>query len=348
MSGDLRFVHRDNFRYLSGLGRDYARDVDGVLILLDAATGGVSDYMTAMCSKGGHDVRLPMGNLLVEWDKENGDLKYGYQRFDSENMKEHLTEGVERYGNNNSHTVMLSIKEGNRRNLVVIPLGSIIKTMRSVVNQYQVYCHRFCNDENGVVLDGLSYIGVTKRGWQTRLTEHVRAARSGSKYRFHEALRRWGDAATTVSHSIIGCGLDERKAMSLEEQTVGFESLYPRGLNMIPGGYAGLKYLHRIGAVGKNERVSPDNTFSVINRFFDTASRKGKPNPLMSALWRDDSYAEKIICGPENRLKPDQIRNARFLSSLGKSDMDIVAEIGARNTLQVRRVLDGTTYGRIS
>jgi hypothetical protein len=43
--------------------------------------------------------------------------------------------------------------------------------------------------------------------------------------------------------------------MKIEEQFAD-ETLYPKGLNMIPGGYAGLAYLQKIGAVAARERVA--------------------------------------------------------------------------------------------
>lgn len=349
----LRFVHRENLRYITGLGRDYAEVVDQAFGWLDKSSGGaVSEFMRTLKSPAGGTIHLVPGCLEIHWDRDAGSVGWDYKSYDDRSdprMVAARDQGLARYGEGGSaFTLMIVLMKGGKRALVGHPMGPALRTSRDVSGRYQVYEHSFVHDDTGAVLEGLTYIGVTKRGWQTRWTEHQAAAQRGSRYRFHDAIRAWGDRATTVAHSVIAVGQSEQQAMALEEKMVGFESLYPRGLNMIPGGYAGLAYLRSIGAAGRNEPLTPDDKHDIINRFFEATARKGQPNPLAAALWQDPSYAERVICGPDDRLKPDQIRMARYLASMGSSPAEIAAQVGARNVPQVHRLLSGSTYSRIA
>lgn len=222
---------------------------------------------------------------------------------------------------------------------------------RCIADQHVVYAHTFGSHDGSVVPLGVgapggkSYIGVTKRGWAKRYQEHRRSADVGSPYHFHRAIREWSGVAAET-HQIISCGLTSDEAMSLEEGLVDRLSLHPRGLNMIPGGLAGIRYLARQGFT-----VGPkawENRHVLLRQFATHCERSGRPNPLAAAQWCDPSYAERVICGGDDRLKPSQIRDARFLSSMGKTADQVAIEIGARNVTQVRRLLSGATYSRVA
>jgi hypothetical protein len=148
-------------------------------------------------------------------------------------------------------------------------------------------------------------------------------------------------------HAIVGCTDSERKAMDMEEHIVARDSLHPLGLNMIPGGYAGIVHLRNLNVVGKRERIGVDDVDSIINRYCERASRKGEPNLKAALNWLTPGYAEKVICTSPDRLKPQQIRDARFFASLGRDADDIATRIGARNSDQIKRLVSGQTYSRI-
>jgi hypothetical protein len=347
----LQYVNWDNFRFLTGLDKQFAHAVNDTLQEFDQGLNGeLSKLMRAVVSSAPITVNIPPCSVMVQYDEETGEYARHYESFLSDRYKDALAEGHGRYGSDQmSWTLCLVIKRGERRVLIDVPIAAILRSQKDISGLHQVYSHSYVHDEAGETIPpGMAYIGVTRRGWRARWSEHVRSSERGSRYRFHQAIRHWADRALTVHHNVLACGQTEAEAMALEEQMVGLETLYPKGLNMIPGGYAGLKYLRQIGAAGANERVSADDKQDIVNRFFETASRKGLPNPLAAANWCDPSYAEKVICGADDRLKPDQIRNARFLASLGKSTDDIVSEIGARNKPQVQRLLSGSTYSRVA
>lgn len=75
--------------------------------------------------------------------------------------------------------------------------------------------------------------------------------------------------------------------------------------------------------------------------------RAGIPNLLISALWKDDEYAAKIICGADGRLSIDQVRRIRKLIEEGIPVEKITELVGAKNVRQVQGVLTGEHYSRI-
>lgn len=348
---EFKYLHLENFRFLTGHGKDFARAVDRALGDLDAY-GQVTELVEVLSSKRGGTVNLPPGALVVHFRPVDLYAGHEFTPFTSDRHQKTLEAGMARYNPNGESSLdmilMTVLWDEARRSLVSAPLGMLLKKVSpDVTGMFQVYSHQFVTDENGESLPtDLSYIGVTRRGWRTRWSEHVNAATRGSHYRFHAAIREHGECQT-MRHSIIGCFKTEAEAMTLEESMVGFETLHPLGLNMIPGGYAGMAYLHKIGASNRIH-VSPDDKQDIINRFFETASRKGIPNPLASVNWQNPEYAEKVICAGEDRLKPEQIRTARFLASIGKSSQEIASEVGARNVAQVDRLLAGSTYSRVA
>lgn len=318
----MKRIDRDNFRHLTGFGRDIADYVDDVLNTL-------------------HDGRFVPGDvntIYVHHEQDRNALSHDCC-WENRQTGQSPFEIAQ-------HTRLRIVKyRQNFKEVTSVPLFMISPKCRSA---YHIYKHAFLTDENDNAIENVAYVGVTKRGWRTRWAEHMRAAKSGSHYRFHAAIRQWQGVSRCVQHSVMGHAFSEQKAMEIEEDLVGRISLYPLGLNMIPGGNAGLVYLRRIGALGKNERVDVDDVQRIINRFFENTSRKGMPNPLAAANWLCADYAEKVICAGPDRLKPQQIRDARYFMSLGHNVEDIAKRIGARNVAQVQRLLSGETYSRIA
>lgn len=324
----MNYVNRDNLRHLTGHGRDLATFLDYVC----------GDWK----SNGGEPLSMSTGSLRVWRDNSAGEFCAKY--IPDENGLKYETIAGQPAGRH----LFLSIftEQDGRHEVTALPLCMILVNGDDYTRGHQVYQHDFLEDGNGVKIEGGCYTGVTKQGWRPRWRQHVSAAKSGSHYRFHRAIRQWHDAKI-VHHTIVAGGLSERAAMDVEEFLIERDSLYPRGLNMVPGGNAGLAYLRKIGALGVSERVAPDDRQNIINRFFERASRKGLSNPLAAANWLNPDYAERVICAGPDRLKPQQIRDARFLSSLGRDAAGIAERVGARNVEQIKRMLSGSTYGRV-
>jgi hypothetical protein len=104
----------------------------------------------------------------------------------------------------------------------------------------------------------IMYYGITSRHWLHRLKEHVAAANGGSPLLFHRALRDQLKGAARFQHTIIAAGLTKDEAYDVEEYLVAKYSLaanFRDGLNMIPGGYEGLRRLHERGLLAEGVSV---------------------------------------------------------------------------------------------
>lgn len=134
--------------------------------------------------------------------------------------------------------------------------------------------------------------------------------------------------------------------MDWEEEIVDSYMQSGLSLNMIPGGFKGLRELHKLGLLSKKRPSlkERDNAVLTLER---ASPRAGIPNPLLAELWKDDNYAQTIICGAQGRLSVDQIRRARDLHAMGLPIEKIAEIVVARNVDQIKRMLDGKTYSRI-
>src|SRR3546814_14955493 len=74
---------------------------------------------------------------------------------------------------------------------VEVPLRALLKGGRKLQGTYSVYLHALLTD----VGEELVYYGITKRGWNTRFSEHVNSSiRNGSQRLFPRKLEHLIDA----------------------------------------------------------------------------------------------------------------------------------------------------------
>lgn len=220
---------------------------------------------------------------------------------------------------------------------IEVPLNPMLKGYPdAITGMHSVYMHAIQTEVP------LAYIGITKRHWSERLGEHESAAARGSPYIFHDALRRHSDVS--ILHRVSLNGLDNARALEIEEEFVAGLTLYPMGLNMIPGGLAGLRYLAQQGF----NRTTSETRDTDIAELMARPSIAGRPNPLCSARWGSDpDYAARVICGHSGRLTVEQLSQLRILAVLGRSPEDIATTVGAKSLSQVLRAMSGATYGRV-
>ncbi len=197
--------------------------------------------------------------------------------------------------------------------------------------------------------DGPFYIGITAREWKKRWAEHRAAIMRGSRLKFHRAYgdRLLAKQLTYTHHKVMGVAATLDEIQDFEEAFVAGHWTDTRLLNMIPGGKAGIAYLHEHAMLGRNVIPTPDNVEAALEAWLRDHPRKGIPAPWVSEKWKNDDYALKIICGPEGRLSIDEVLTIRALASGGVSAQQIAESIGARNTEQVLRVIHGKTYQRV-
>jgi hypothetical protein len=121
-----------------------------------------------------------------------------------------------------------------------------------------------------------------------------------------------------------------------------------RSLNMIPGGFKGLRFLHE-HRLTASVNISLEERESAILEYVRRGGvRPRVPNLLLAELWRDDQFYLKVLAGRDDVLVPAQVIAIRQLAAQGKGEQQIYEEVGARNLNQVRRVLTGKTYKRVS
>jgi hypothetical protein len=181
------------------------------------------------------------------------------------------------------------------------------------------YCHGISLiDANGKYLDQQNYIGITKRSWLRRMSEHFREVQSGSNKVFHRAWRQYaGSSNVHLSSELIVANYTFDEIMGWEEWAVDKQMVAGTSLNMIPGGFKGTKFLHK-HRVTKAPCVALRERNEAVKRFQSSRPRVGMPNLLVSNLWTDPKYAENVICGVRSRLSTDQVRRIRELNSVLK------------------------------
>lgn len=89
--------------------------------------------------------------------------------------------------------------------------------------------------------------------------------------------------------------------MNWEESKVKKVASDQYGLNMIPGGFAGLKYLHKHRIINRID-ITLEEREDAINRFARKHPRRGIPNPFIAELWEDDEFYAKIMSARSKTL----------------------------------------------
>lgn len=240
---------------------------------------------------------------------------------------------------------------------IIIPLQFLLKGWGDANYGYQCYVHTISHNVSRVnsfakmqvreatASDDYSYVGITGRNWLHRYSEHMGEMGRGSRKRFHRA---WRESMGTpdvhfISH-LVNINLSYQEAMDWEEFHV--DRIGPNKLNMIPGGFKGLKYLHEHNITDRKD-ISLRERDTAIAMFSKQNPRKGIPNPFIAELWKDDEYYLKIIEARPKTLSPDQVRKIRKLARMDWSVAKITEEVGALNDQQVKNVIVGRTYKRI-
>lgn len=246
---------------------------------------------------------------------------------------------------------------------ISIPIQYLMKGFPLKPNGHMGYYHSIVvqhpdsylsewTEKNGT-LEGIpeepryDYVGITSRSWLVRMKEHIRGIETGENKAFYNAWRHFTkDERVMFMSELIVANQSYDDIMNWEEARVDVEMEAGRALNMIPGGFKGIRELHKLALLSR-DRPSLKERQAAIDAAERANPRRGVPNLLMAELWKDDDYAAKIICGADGRLSVDQVRSARDLNEMGVPVEKIAEKIGALNVAQVTRLLEGQTYSRI-
>jgi hypothetical protein len=335
--------------------------LDSAFVGLDAQASIPSQIVAHNQRHGyGPPIQLPGGQIIVTLEKRGG----------PDGQKLSLTQCVRHRKLENQAPalhVMLRSWSLDIPQRVEIPLRYVLKGLPDIEGTYMVYLHVLTMEAG----EEFVYYGITKRGWMKRFNEHMQhAMRDESPLLFHRTLRTGvagrmhqlhgpiaGQSTESTfphimvanHHVVCAAGLSEDKALGGEEYLVEKYSFdKPVGLNMIPGGRAGIAYLHRLaGSSPARSLTVAEDRDRVLGDYLTAHPRKGLPNPRIAERWKNDEFAESIICSGERRLTRAQIAEIRETAGMGKSIEEITEIVGARNTGQVARVIRGKTYRRI-
>ncbi|MBI5889761.1 MAG: hypothetical protein HZB47_03670 [Nitrosomonadales bacterium] len=232
---------------------------------------------------------------------------------------------------------------------ISIPLQMLMKGWPKIENEHIGYAHSITlTDPNTGEMDQHYYVGVSKRNWLIRMAEHFREIQTGSNKTFHRAWREYiGRRDVLLGSELVIGNHSFEQIMDWEEEMVDKYMALGKSLNMIPGGFKGIKFLHEHRLLNSAQNIKLEERERAISEYQRLNPRIGIPNLLISELWKNEEYAQKVICGVEGRLSVDQVREIRRLNALGMPIEKISLMIKALNVRQIERVLSEDTYSRI-
>ncbi|MGJ3702679.1 hypothetical protein [Variovorax sp. AFSI2.2] len=252
------------------------------------------------------------------------------------------------------------------RRVISLPLQCVLKHWGDPTKGHMIYEHDISPmDHAGSELrerfKSARYIGLTSRNWQTRYREHQRDALTGSELLFHTTLAsvfpEGGIAQAGMgSFEIVRCGLcltseleyvnlTYGEAMQVEEQLVE-RTLNPAGLNMIPGGFAGIKLLHKLGFLKRSTATAEERNLAATNYVLQK-KRISSPAPWISDRWQTDEYYERVVLNRSKTLSREQILSIRQYGLNWNGAPEVIASLSGASARQVRDILRGKYYSRV-
>lgn len=239
------------------------------------------------------------------------------------------------------------------RNVFVAPAHFLIKPRLGISiigpKPYAVYCHTF-GDAEKEERPKHFYYGITRRAWQERWAEHARAINSGSNLKFHKTFREEvaRDQVSYIGHEIVHVADSIEELYEWEEDLVAAAWGDPMLLNMIPGGKAGFAHMAKHGMLGRQSIIRPDKRDKLFEEWVTARGRAGLPAPWVSERWQNPDWASAFVCSGVGRLTEQQVRHIRLLGEQGRPVEQIREVVCARTLEQVKKVLSGKTYDRVT
>lgn len=279
----------------------------------------------------------------------------------------------------NSNHLVVGLNSKSISESFIVPLPLVLQANESRVlhpDTYQVYQHTLIRKPSLVAglaapmtqtfadyVDGAGlYVGITSRTWQERSVEHKHAALRGSMLLFHRALRNEFFDVYAHEHIVLRAGLTRSQALHIEEVEVEERTLHathPDGLNMIPGGEAGLRFLSTMTKRPVN-CIKVDEVDGMLELTVNKSLRQpckgakgAHTNARLAALWQKDmTFRIRAMTNQRCRLSYRQICNARIWQASGWSLEKIHAHLHGMDDRevsldQVERLLDGRSYDTI-
>lgn len=247
------------------------------------------------------------------------------------------------------HVSVRILHDGWRSEIIRAPMGFVCTQSHDLGNATVVYEHRYfppiSTDRSLISKEdtNLIYVGVTKKTWSSRWKEHLQAARAGSPYDFHKAIRHF-EGSYHSTHTVLSVSQSWDEAMMWEESFIEERSLRPKGLNMIPGGKAGIAFAAKYG-VKANTSKRWENRNVIIRRIQQNAKRRGIPNPAQSLrLTTDPDLMRRMVEARENTFDSNDIAIIHSMFAMNMDWREIAQKLGVKDIYRVRNVVEGRTY----
>ena len=227
-----------------------------------------------------------------------------------------------------------------------IPAHYLLSPERWPDKAYALYQHIF-GMGNSYPDDGFFYVGITKRRWQTRWAEHLRAVEKGSNLHFHRKFReeRAAGRITYIHHKVMAITGDLDKLYNTEKFLIDGHWDDERRLNMIPGGKAGLRYLREHSILSEGVVATPDERDDFLSAWLSEHQGESLPPITLTQRWQDETWAAAQICSRLDRLSIHQITAIRDLAN-NHCPQEIAKRTGVRVD-QIQGILSGKTYSRV-
>lgn len=227
-----------------------------------------------------------------------------------------------------------------------IPAHYLLSPERWPDKAYALYQHIF-GMGNSYPDDGFFYVGITKRRWQSRWAEHLRAVEKGSNLHFHRKFREERDAGriTYIHHKVMAITDDLDKLYNAEKFLIEGHWDDERRLNMIPGGKAGLRYLREYSILKEGEIATPDERDGVVDAWLTGHRGESLPPITITDRWQDETWAAAQVCSRSDRLSIDQITAIRDLAT--SHCLQEIAERTGGRVDQIQGIISGKTYSRV-
>ena len=152
---------------------------------------------------------------------------------------------------------VLGYKDGMFRK-TIIPLQYLLKGWGDASEGHQGYIHTISHNLGHIRSSddllqrtftdsgNFYYVGITSRNWLVRLDEHVREMHKGNRRLFYKMWQeRYGMEDVHFISYLYNVNMTYEEAMNWEEEKVDRIAGDQFRMNMIPGGFKGLKFLHK-------------------------------------------------------------------------------------------------------
>lgn len=196
--------------------------------------------------------------------------------------------------------------------------------------------------------DGYFYVGVTTRSWQARWNEHLRAINRGSPLLFHSKFRaeRAEKRLSYIHHKAMAVTTDVDALYATEQFVIEAHWTDERRLNMIPGGRNGMAYLRKHEIADSQRVILPDERDALLATWLANSPGRTLP-PDRQRDGKSEQHAPVSTQNGRRLLSDVQVRLIRKLG-YAISTREIATRVDALNPRQVRRVLSGETYARVT